>query len=107
MNKYQEAFGDIVDNGVSLDYFNDKSVLPQDENPLFIVQELVDKETPMKPKMNDYKITRLDKFIGIEQTYTCPRCRNACLEMLAVNKRNIHRYCYDCGQKLDWGEDDE
>lgn len=25
-------------------------------------------------------------------------------EMLATNKRNINRYCYDCGQKLDWSD---
>lgn len=87
MSKYQYALNDLIN---------------QNYDDIEILQELVDKERPLKPKMNDYKIARLDKIIGIEQTYTCPRCRNACLEMLAVNKRNIHRYCYDCGQKLDW-----
>lgn len=93
MNKHQEALNEMYA------VLNDSNRFHKQKD---LLQELVDKERPLKPKMNDYKITRLDKIIGIEQTYTCPRCRNACLEMLAVNKRNIHRYCYDCGQKLDW-----
>lgn len=66
------------------------------------IKELVDKEISMKPLINNYGVSLIDKILGVEQTYTCPRCRNACLEMIAANKRNINRYCYDCGQKLDW-----
>lgn len=91
-NKYQEAFGDIVDNGVSLDYFNDKSVLPQDENPLFIVQELVEKETPMKLLKS--------QFDGYRE------CGN-CNSIVVSTNHVLPKYCSQCGQRIDWGNENE
>ena len=91
MNKYQEAFGDIVDNGVSLEYFNDKSVLPQDENPLFILQELVDKATPMKPKYISL-LTNPPKHKVV-----CSNCHGPYLE-------RVFKFCPSCGQKIDWSK---
>lgn len=35
--------------------------------------------------------------------FTCPRCGNACLEMM-MNERQNTNYCWDCGQKLDWSD---
>ena len=35
--------------------------------------------------------------------FTCPRCGNACLEMM-INERQNTNYCWDCGQKLDWSD---
>ena len=53
------------------------------------------------------KISFLDKLFGTEATYTCPNCRNALLKHY-MNERQETRYCWDCGQTLDWkGEDEE
>ena len=59
-------------------------------------REAVEKQNPKKPKLN-YK----SKFFG-KATYTCPKCGNACLEKFA-NERQNNNYCWDCGQKIDFG----
>lgn len=59
-------------------------------------REAVEKQKPKKPRLN-YK----PKFFG-RATYTCPRCGNCCLEEFA-NERQNNRYCWDCGQKIDFG----
>ena len=59
-------------------------------------REAVEKQKPKKPRLN-YK----PKFFG-KATYTCPRCGNCCLEEFA-NERQNNRYCWDCGQKIDFG----
>ena len=59
-------------------------------------RKAVEKQKPKKPRLN-YK----PKFFG-RATYTCPRCGNCCLEEFA-NERQNNRYCWDCGQKIDFG----
>ena len=59
-------------------------------------REAVEKQKPKKPRLN-YK----PKFFG-KSTYTCPRCGNCCLEEFA-NERQNNNYCWDCGQRLDFG----
>ena len=59
-------------------------------------REAVEKQKPEKPRLN-YK----PKFFG-KETYTCPRCGNCRLEEFA-NERQNNRYCWDCGQRLDFG----
>ena len=59
-------------------------------------REAMEKQKAKKPRLN-YK----PKFFG-RTTYTCPRCGNCCLEEFA-NERQNNRYCWDCGQKIDFG----
>ena len=59
-------------------------------------REAMEKQKPKKPRLN-YK----PKFFG-KATYTYPRCGNCCLEEFA-NERQNNRYCWDCGQKIDFG----
>ena len=59
-------------------------------------REAVEKQKPKKPRLN-YK----PKFFG-NATYTCPKCGNICLEKFA-NERQNNNYCWDCGQKIDFG----
>ena len=47
------------------------------------------------------KISFLDKLFGTEDAYTCPNCGNALLKH-SMNERQETRYCWDCGQALDW-----
>ncbi len=67
-------------------------------------------------KANDMAIQALEKQIakkprktnsyrGIFRriyAYVCPNCGNACLEKQA-NERQDTMFCWNCGQKLDWG----
>ena len=92
MNKYQEALDKLYDgyqNGMAGRHYYD------------IVQELVNKETPMKPidkyteKVRDY--LNEDSFIYVNfETGYCPNCNKE------VNEN--YTYCNKCGQRLDWSD---
>lgn len=86
MNKYQKALNETI--GTDYEY-----VRGQYKN-IDLLQELVDKSTPMKPSLASTTNVQGLAF----RKYTCPHCAGA-----MFNKLN---YCYDCGQKLDWSEDD-
>ena len=60
-------------------------------------RKAVEKQKAKKPRLN-YK----PKFFG-KATYTCPRCGNCRLEEFA-NERQNNRYCWDCGQAINWEE---
>lgn len=102
MNKYKEAikrFNQIVDNEAYTDSFQDACKL---------AIETLEKSTPKKPKPSGYKPSKLDKWLfGSQKTYVCPTCGNQCLVRTAPNGRNENKYCYDCGQALDWSEENE
>ena len=87
MNKYQEAFKRIKNVVVFYINYNDY------KNDLEYVQELVDKEIPMKP-INQYPID-----FGLGNYGECKRCNNG------VNYQQNR--CDDCGQVVDWSDDNE
>lgn len=93
MNKYQEALEHIIkcdreDCGMS--YLSDAY-----RNDLSVLRELVDKATPKKP-IN--KATY--NYDDIPFTALCPNCK----ENLGYESKNIIKYCYKCGQALDWSD---
>ena len=81
MSKYQEALN-------YLDWFCEKPHQEQQD----LLQELIDKETPIKP-INQFKV---DFGLGNVGNCVCGA---------EVNYQQI--YCDVCGQKLDWSEEDE
>lgn len=91
-DKYQEA----LDNFKNLSHIRNAdritiniALLEKDSATL---QELVDKETPKK-------ITIVE---GIDNAmYFCPECGSYLCEEPKLN------YCSNCGQKLDWSEENE
>lgn len=93
-NKYQEALNRIVDDDYNFPhdhYEEDKAVAK--ERDIEILQELVDKATPQKPK-------------GISVSFdgrvaNCPCCNTFIREQ--DQKPNICK----CGQVFDWSEEDE
>lgn len=91
MNKYQEAFYN-VSMGDSF-----PGAKEQFEKGLEVLRELVEKETPRKPIEIKYKL-----FYG----WACPHCAHD----ISNNRKRKHQkvqYCPNCGQKLDWGEEDD
>lgn len=94
-NKYQEA----LDNAVSdIEYcYNDsfEEVPEKRLKEVELLQQLVDKETPIKVKKRLKAISPIhDTVMG-----TCLNCGE---EDLKVN----YNYCPICGQKLKWGRDE-
>ena len=70
-----------------------------------VLQELVDKETPMQVEkvISDYDINIGNLTIrkGTMVIQKCPKCGEIIME---VNNKN---YCGNCGQAIDWSEENE
>ena len=95
MNKYQEALARIEKTA----FFKTEHDFDNFRKDAKLLQELLDKTTPMKPKIY------IDNKKESKRVYACPRCGNSCLKKWA-NERQVNRYCWDCGQALDWSEDE-
>lgn len=93
MNEYQESFNNIViEAELMVEKCNHKL-----EKDIKIVQELVDKEVPMKP-IEDFEEEECYHEGEYERIYfhLCPVCGKF------VHQRYHENYCGNCGQKLDW-----
>lgn len=102
-NKYQEAYNTIFDDLLPIPELSggDKQLLFKSMD---ILQELVDKETPMKPitikpegnSIWDYPTDRIK----------CANCGNQLpMKKNCLKKKVPIMYCDRCGQKLDWGDE--
>ena len=89
MSKYQDALNRIIDEYIPMHY-EGKPMNQQTEDAL-LLQELVSKETPMKPI-----IFGSERF----ELFECPAC-NFTLT-IGTPKR-----CEKCNQKLGWREENE
>ena len=64
--------------------------------------QALEKQIPKKPR-------KTDSYRGVLKrvyAYVCPTCGNACLEKY-MNERQNTMFCWNCGQKLDWSEENE
>ena len=63
--------------------------------------QALEKQIPKKPR-------KTDSYRGIFRriyAYVCPTCGNACLEK-QENERQDTMFCWNCGQKLDWSDEE-
>nr|DAV18924.1 MAG TPA: zinc-ribbon containing domain protein [Bacteriophage sp.] len=58
-----------------------------------IAIQALEKQMPKKPIKSEKQVVR---YVN---TYYCPICN------LGITGTNIAKWCYHCGQKLDWGDD--
>lgn len=61
----------------------------------------IEKQIPKKPRKTDSYRGVLKKAYA----YVCPTCGNARLEKY-MNERQNTVFCWDCGQKLDWSDEE-
>lgn len=61
--------------------------------------EALEKQLSKKPKENGMYRGIFKKI----KAYTCPTCGNCCLEEM-INERQNTDFCWNCGQRLDWSE---
>lgn len=88
MNRYKEALN-------SIRYANDMRYLVK-ETDLQCIEELVDRATPKKVIFTNVDITtHADEFRIIKRWENCPICQS----------KAIGNYCQNCGQFLDWSEE--
>lgn len=109
MNKYQEALDRIGRNYYlsqeSGDFEHFENLYLENKKTL---QELVDKATPKKPKINIIEVGL--HGLGIMSTnIDCPCCGpDVWVLGHKINKPNAYRMnevCSRCGQALDWSEE--
>lgn len=80
-NKYQEALDNVRKVYVESNHY--------DKEDIRLLQELVDKETPMK----------VVKWKLAQPETRCAKCG------AGVERKDD--YCWGCGQKLDWSDDED
>ena len=103
MNKYQKALEILMSKNIKLCIYNDvdfeqqPSLFDLYHSELFALQELVNKETPKKIDINIFVEFNGHDFEN-HKTGICD-CGNEISDDF--------KYCPFCGQKIDWGEDDE
>ena len=109
-NKYQEALNFIFGFALDGSLNDDESNLVRDKAK--ILQELVDKATPMKPTVKELK--RPDGKGGEEfwqYLYKCPTCEENYKKNRFINHFNSLDkgipYCKHCGTKVDWSDDND
>lgn len=95
MNKYEEAYERL--SSKEYHYPDYESVYVDIET----LGELVRKETLKKIQFNIPQQPFLRKKYGKNARYDgiCPSCHKSVFPR--------YKYCPDCGQRLDWGDDDE
>lgn len=97
-NKYQQALDNYSENVDYRDY-STKTVDIVNES-YDILEELVNKETPKKLKSKTDKDGRL--------LLVCPNCGDVYMKFWSdVETITCRKYCDECGQKLDWSEEND
>lgn len=89
MNKYQEAL-DIIDMG--------GASYEQTQKARTLLMELIDKATPNKPMIESDGDWNGEP---VYDTWVCPNC-----ETKYELDYDHHDYCPNCGQHIDWREDE-
>lgn len=95
MSKHQEALNKVYELISDLDFGSQLKCADQ----LKIIQELVDKATPKKPKIEQQNDYVEHNYVCSYELAFCPDCD------LRINFDED--YCKRCGQKFDWSEEDE
>lgn len=88
MNKYQEAWNNVKSLAETSDYYKSYN----DDKDINLIQELVEKETPVK-------FVKSYSRYGTE-SWLCPNCRRK----LKRAWQECNNYCPKCGQKIEWSE---
>lgn len=104
MNKYQKAI-EVIDTLLHLMCGEEredgyKPTMEEMSNSMDLLKELVDKEIPKKP---------LDVCTPVVKWGLCPVCKGE-LNKLGGKPNRVfsnQKYCSDCGQALDWRNEDE
>lgn len=99
MNKYQDALNNLVhcksETKCKECRHKDRCTMDRDYK---ILKELVDKETPIKPKNLKEKVV----FESItKREWICPRCKHEYIGNPKIE------YCCMCGQHIDWSDTNE
>ena len=83
------------------DYCYAQGTFGEQKEAFEIAIQTLEKKIPKKPR-------KTDSYRGVLKrvyAYVCPTCGNACLEKY-MNERQNTMFCWNCGQKLDWSDEE-
>ena len=89
---------DLCDN---CDYCYSQGNFGNQKEAFSVAIKALEKQIPKKPRKTDSYRGVLKKAYA----YVCPTCGNVCLEKY-MNERQNTMFCWDCGQKLDWSDEE-
>lgn len=97
MNKYQEAWNNIRSLSETSDYYKEC-----DDKDIELIGELVNKEIPKKPILNNHvlKCGCCYKELDCDYEYYVNREK----ELLIIRTNSKYNYCPNCGQMIEWSE---
>jgi len=105
MNKYQKALNNLFQYYVLKDNNDFCENYNNQEEDIATLQELCDKESPLKPNYEKDEIGDRGTFGGTGyMTFTNATCPN-CNEYLDEEHKPYR--CTECGQIIDWYDDDD
>ena len=100
--EYQEALNDIVDNGVSIEYFNKQAIKEESDNSILIIQQLIDK-LPYWLELEERDKPRKPTHIE-NNRYSCGNCF---MSFTIPKVRFVNnQFCGVCGKRLDWSDEE-
>ena len=85
----------------SCDYCYSQGNFGNQEEAFQIAINALEKQIAKKPR-------KTDSYRGVLKrvyAYVCPTCGNVCLEKY-MNERQNTMFCWNCGQKLDWSDEE-
>ena len=89
---------DLCDN---CDYCYSQGNFGNQKEAFQIAINALEKQIAKKPR-------KTDSYRGVLKrvyAYVCPTCGNVCLEKY-MNERQNTMFCWNCGQKLDWSDEE-
>lgn len=67
---------------------------------IMLAEEALEKQIPKKPNRTDWKDLPASQVLWKRDRISCPNCN---WELLSTWAGSL-RYCYHCGQALDWSD---
>ena len=86
---------ELIENDLKL---HSKDLSSKYKNGLRIAIQALEKQIPKKPTPIDYEkyMDTVKNALFLKETYWCPNCNHVV---------KCGTYCSDCGQKLDWSNE--
>ena len=90
MNKHQKALDTLVSFAEQ-----NPDIVWELKMEKEVIQELVDRETPMKPEIPNNSSLSF-----------CGRCKTSITHYVGSLAKENFKYCKSCGQRIDWIDDE-
>lgn len=103
MNKYDEAINSMNNLNMVL------SITESERKSVKLAIEALEKQSPKlsitTTIFEGEQATKLkEKNLPNYETFKCPKCNHIVKKRISLTKRQVYNYCPNCGQAIDWSE---